>query len=126
MLKRGWPALALLLALAGCTPQQETQADNEAQHAAQNVKQATQNVAQKTEKVLDNSSITTEVKSAMSLSKKLDTSNISVTTQDKVVTLTGTVPSADQKALAEHIAKDTVGPDVKVVDHLQVGASSGK
>jgi osmotically-inducible protein OsmY len=61
-----------------------------------------------------------KVKTAMTASSKLNTSGIDVDTKDKVVTINGAVADGNQRQLAERIAKDTVGPDVQVVNKLQV------
>jgi osmotically-inducible protein OsmY len=65
--------------------------------------------------------ITRDVKSALSLSKRVSPFNISVQTQDSIVTLAGTVSSDDIKSLAGEIARDTAGvTEVKneiAVDH---------
>ena len=52
---------------------------------------------------------TTKVKAAFGLSKRVSGYDISVTTTDGVVTLTGLVPSEDVKSLAGEIARDTQG-----------------
>jgi osmotically-inducible protein OsmY len=56
----------------------------------------------------------------MNASDKLNTSAINVDTKDKVVHLRGAVADASQKALAERIAKDTVGKDVTVRNELAI------
>jgi osmotically-inducible protein OsmY len=52
---------------------------------------------------------TANVKSALSLSKRLSGFDISVDTKGGVVTLTGEVPSEEAKSLAGEIARDTKG-----------------
>ncbi|WP_426688932.1 BON domain-containing protein [Rhodanobacter ginsengiterrae] len=58
--------------------------------------------------------ITTKVKSEFGTTKGVSATDISVTTSDGVVTLSGTVTSAAEKAAAERIAKGVKG--VKSVD----------
>lgn len=112
---------ALALAgLTGCNERQKVEASNSAQRAGTEIKQATS----KAQHDLSDGTITLKVKSAMSASDKLDTSGINVDTKDKVVHLRGTAASADQKALAERIAHDTVGQDVKVISELGVRAKT--
>jgi hyperosmotically inducible periplasmic protein len=73
---------------------------------------------------VDDSWITTKVKSKFAAAKGVKSSDISVNTTDGVVTLTGTVASARQKTRVEHLAKQVKG--VKSVDGsgLTVSASS--
>jgi hyperosmotically inducible protein len=67
--------------------------------------------------------ITTKVKSEFATAKHLKASDISVSTNDGVVTLSGSVASDKQKTRAENIAKGVKG--VKSVDTsgLTVGSS---
>lgn len=58
--------------------------------------------------------ITTKVKSEFAADKHVKGSDISVTTTDGVVTLTGTVATAQEKTRAEEVAKKIKG--VKSVD----------
>lgn len=58
--------------------------------------------------------ITTKVKSELATTKNVKSTDISVTTMDGVVTLTGTASSAAEKAKVEGVAKKVKG--VKSVD----------
>ena len=58
--------------------------------------------------------ITTKVKSELATTKNVKSSDISVTTMDGVVTLTGTASSSAEKAKVEGVAKKVKG--VKSVD----------
>jgi len=58
--------------------------------------------------------ITTKVKSELATTKNVKSSDISVTTMDGVVTLTGTTASAAEKTKVEAVAKKVKG--VKSVD----------
>jgi hyperosmotically inducible protein len=58
--------------------------------------------------------ITTKVKSELATTKNVKSSDISVTTMDGVVTLTGTAASAAEKTKVEAVAKKVKG--VKSVD----------
>jgi hyperosmotically inducible periplasmic protein len=73
---------------------------------------------------VDDSWITTKVKSQLAAAKGVKSSDISVSTTDGVVTLTGTVASAKQRTHVEHLAKQVKG--VKSVDGtgLSVSAST--
>lgn len=58
--------------------------------------------------------ITTKVKSELATTKNVKSTDISVTTMDGVVTLTGTASSASEKTKVEQVAKKVKG--VKSVD----------
>lgn len=59
--------------------------------------------------------ITTQVKAAFALSKRISAYEIGVETKDGVVTLTGQAPSEIDRELAGNVARDTTG--VKQVDN---------
>jgi len=110
-------ALAFVaLALFGCNKQEQADAKDKAEHVGKQVEQAAKTAGSK----IEEGGVTLKVKSAMSLSNKLNTSGINVDTIDKVVHLRGTVTDENQRALAERIAKDTVGKDIQVVNELQI------
>jgi osmotically-inducible protein OsmY len=62
---------------------------------------------------------TSAVKTALGLNKELSGSDIHVETINRNVTLTGQVPSADDKRIAEELAQDTKGV-ASVVNNLQI------
>ena len=108
--------LLLAVVMAGCSPRQEARIET----AAENLEAASQRAVQKAEEAVTENSITAKVKSAMISSGRLDASNIDVDTRNKTVYLRGAVPNAQQKTLAESIAKNQVASGVKVVNQLQV------
>jgi hyperosmotically inducible periplasmic protein len=63
---------------------------------------------------VDDTWITTKIKSKLAAAKGVKASDISVSTTDGVVSLTGTATSAKEKTHAEHLAKQVKG--VKSVD----------
>lgn len=71
--------------------------------------------AEKAGDYLDDSSITTEIKSKFLAEKNLDSLDISVKTVDGVVILTGVVDNAAQSRIAEMISQST--KSVKMVDN---------
>lgn len=75
---------------------------------------------------VDDTWITTKVKSKLATAKGVKSSDISVSTTDGVVTLTGTATSTKEKNHVEHLAKQVKG--VKSVDAtgLAVTATSTK
>jgi hyperosmotically inducible periplasmic protein len=128
-------ALALGLALGGCSKQNETAgtappppggpagpangpgpggmpggAPNAAGEASHTIGQAAANAA-----------LTAKVKNTLNTTKGLNTSKLNVdTSADGVVTLTGSVPAAGQKMRAEKIAKQVEGV-TSVKNDLTVG-----
>jgi hyperosmotically inducible periplasmic protein len=64
---------------------------------------------------VDDSVITTKVKSKLTADTRTSAIKISVETTNGVVALTGTVPTQSEKSAAEEIAKSTEG--VKSVDN---------
>jgi hypothetical protein len=76
--------------------------------------------AQKASETLDEAGLTAKVKSKIALDDTLDGSRIQVTTDDRRVTLTGTVITDAQHRRALDLARETVGVST-VVDHLSVG-----
>lgn len=75
--------------------------------------------AARTEKVLGEAALTAKIKSKMALDDYVKARNISVDTDGTVVTLTGTVQSAQERERALRLAKETEGV-TQVVDKLQV------
>jgi hyperosmotically inducible protein len=69
---------------------------------------------------MNDSAITTKVKSKMTTDSDVKARNIDVTTDEGVVYLTGRVESQREKDEAERIARETDGV-TKVVNHLKVG-----
>ena len=94
-------ALALLLSLVG------------AQAAM------TADKSEKVEQYVDDAAITTAVKAKLAADKMKTLVRVSVDTVGGVVTLTGTVESANQKKHAEEVARGVKGVS-KVVNNLQI------
>ena len=98
---------AALVAGLGAAPVAQVYAQDS---AAASAKGDNQTVAGK----VDDTWITTKVKSEFAANKSVKGSDISVSTTDGTVTLTGTVATAKEKSHAEAIAKKVKG--VKTVD----------
>jgi osmotically-inducible protein OsmY len=75
--------------------------------------------ANKAEHALANASLTAKIKSKMALDDSVKARRINVDTDGTVVTLTGTVETAAQKARALQLARETDGV-TSVVDRLRV------
>lgn len=103
-------AIAVVLGICGCTPQERERAQDSASKGAEAVKDTSSRVAN-----------TAKVKSALVSSNKLDASRIDVDTlEDGSVYLFGFVESAEDKATAVRIAEDIAGGEYKIVDRLEV------
>lgn len=68
--------------------------------------------------------ITTKVKSELASTKGIKSTDITVETNEGVVSLSGTVASAAQKTKVEKIAKKVKGVKSVAADGLTVGAAS--
>ncbi|HEX4566998.1 MAG TPA: BON domain-containing protein [Vicinamibacterales bacterium] len=113
MLKRisvGIAGLVFVLATAGLA---------RSQTATQQAEQKTASAAQKTGEYLTDTEITTAVKTKFLADKKVSGTNISVETNDGVVTLTGPVDSAAEKAQAIKLARETHGVK-RVISKLMI------
>jgi osmotically-inducible protein OsmY len=75
--------------------------------------------ANKAEHALANASLTAKIKSKMALDDSVKARRINVDTDGTVVTLTGTVETAAQKARALQLARETDGV-TSVVDRLRI------
>lgn len=66
--------------------------------------------------------LTTKIKAKMALDDRVKAANIDVDTAGSTVTLSGRVGTADERARAVQLARDTEGV-TSVVDHLTVAAT---
>jgi osmotically-inducible protein OsmY len=94
-------------------------AAHKTENAAEKVGEKTKDAAVKTKDVTADASITSAVKTKLLGDTKVGGLKIDVDTKDNVVTLTGTVNSAAEKAEAIRLAKTTTGVK-SVVDKLVV------
>ena len=94
-------------------------AGEKTKEASKDAAQATKDAAVKTKDVTADAAITSEVKTKLLGDTKVGGLKIDVDTKDNVVTLTGTVSSAAEKAEAIRLAKTTTGVK-SVVDKLVV------
>lgn len=117
-------ALLGALLMLGCTQQETQNAEQSLQKGAANVERTLQKGAKDVGKAVSTGMDTAQLKSALMASEKLDTSHINVDKEGNTFHLRGSVPDAEQKALAARIANDVVGKDEKVVDELKVGATT--
>ena len=112
------PAFLGLAALTGCSQQTLNSAHNDAQRDAAVVSRETQRAAKNAQPQLDKLRIQTRVTTALTAANLPTT--IHVRADAAGVYLRGTVNSIGDKARAGQIARDTLGPDKKVHNQLQV------
>lgn len=122
-LKDAGTLLALFLgsAMISASAYAENPPANSAQSVATSAGQAADSSLNKVGDFMDDSTITARVKAALIDDKNIRSSDISVKTENKVVTLSGSVDSAEQKDLAVNAAK-TVKGVTTVNDQLNVVA----
>ncbi len=106
-LSAGIGVLALLMSAGAATAQSTTQ----------EAKDKTKAAAAKTEEVIDDSAITTSIKTKLLADKKTSAIEIGVETTNGVVTLSGKVTSSAERAEALKIAKHNTGVK-RVVDKM--------
>ena len=122
-LKDAGTLLALFLgsAMISASAYAENPPANSAQSVATSAGQAVDSSLNKVGDFMDDSTITARVKAALIDDKNIRSSDISVKTENKVVTLSGSVDGAEQKDLAVNAAK-TVKGVTTVNDQLNVVA----
>ncbi|WP_404655272.1 molecular chaperone OsmY [Raoultella ornithinolytica] len=122
-LKDAGTLLALFLgsAMISASAYAENPPANSAQSVATSAGQAVDSSLNKVGDFMDDSTITARVKAVLIDDKNIRSSGISVKTENKVVTLSGSVDSAEQKDLAVNAAK-TVKGVTTVNDQLNVVA----
>lgn len=110
-LKNANMLLALFLGLAALNASAETEKTtvDSAKSAASNAGEAVDNSINKVGDFMDDSTITARVKAALIDHKDINSGDISVKTENKVVTLSGDVTSAEQKSQALSVAKEVKG-----------------
>ena len=104
-------ALGVIVMTAGAASAQSTaqEAKAKTKSTASHVKASTKSAASKTGEVIDDSAITTSIKTKLLADKKTSAVNISVETTNGVVTLSGPVKSSAERAEALKIARHNKG-----------------
>lgn len=107
----GWMgagALALLIGLCGCNPQD-----------AKNLSQDTAHLAKDTGQALGSATLAGKVNGVLSLRKGVDMSGLHVDAKDGVVTLSGHVRNTEERRRVVETVNEIRGVD-KVIDNLHV------
>ena len=111
-------AFFALTALVGCSQQTISSAQHDAQHDAAVVNQQAQKAERQAQPQVDKLKLQSRVTTALAAANLPTTIHVRADTEG--VYLRGTVGSAADKARAGQIARDTLGPDKKVRNQLQV------
>jgi len=93
------------------------------EQAKQDIKSTAQGAAYAAKETGKDAALTTKVKTALSLSKRIPSDKIDVDSQDDVVTLRGEVPNDQVRTAAEQIAQDVPGVS-EVHNHLYSASTS--
>jgi hyperosmotically inducible protein len=100
---------AAVLGAAACSPRDRDEVTSSARNTATEARQATEAAANRAEKVIDDSVITTKVKSALLADSTVKGLNIDVDTVGGTVTLSGTAKSQAERTQAEALASSIEG-----------------
>jgi hyperosmotically inducible protein len=112
-------------ALISASTYAETTATDSAKAAATSAGESVDKSINKVGDFMDDSTITARVKAALIDDKSIRSTDISVKTENKVVTLSGTVESAEQKSQAVSAAKGVEGVS-SVSDKLTVAGEKSE
>ena len=98
-----------VLGTVACSPREQEQVSSSARSTATEARQATEKAVNQTERVIDDSVITTKVKSVLLADATVKGLNISVDTVGGTVTLTGSAANQDERAKAASLAASVEG-----------------
>jgi hyperosmotically inducible periplasmic protein len=98
-----------VLGAVACSPREQEKMSSSARSTATEARQATEKAANRAERVIDDSVITTKVKSVLIADSTVKGLNISVDTVGGTVTLTGTAATQAERAQAEALAASVEG-----------------
>ena len=98
-----------VLGAVACSPRDREEVSSSARNTASEARQATTSAANKAEMVIDDSVITTKVKSALLADSTVKGLNIDVDTVGGTVTLSGTAKSQAERTQAEALASTIEG-----------------
>lgn len=112
------------MSIAGCTQDQQGQAQNEVSKGAQNAydqtRQAAERGIQSMQKTSAQMSETSKIKGAIDGSNDIDSSSIGVDTIDKTVYIIGTVSTQEMKDKADKIANAIVDKGYAIKNFIEV------
>jgi hyperosmotically inducible protein len=98
-----------VLGAVACSPRDREEVKSSARNTATEARQATEKAANQAERVIDDSVITTKVKSALLADSTVKGLNINVDTTGGTVTLSGTAKSQAERTQAEALAASVEG-----------------
>jgi len=108
-LRSSLSAVAVIAALAACSPSERQQASNDARQAANTASTEVSKAASGVARAADDAALTARVKSVLLADNQVKGTKIDVETTNAVVTLDGKVDSASEKARAEQLAQQVDG-----------------
>ncbi len=121
--------------LTGCSTQQQTALEKQAEQAVETVRTVTEkNAAQairdtsesaaktwaKTTKNAGQGGVGLRVKSALALSSRLDGANVDIDVQGSNLILIGEVQNSTQKVVAESLVRNIADPKFRIVNRLKL------
>jgi osmotically-inducible protein OsmY len=109
MRKLGFLSIVAAIVLAGCSSEDANKLSSDAKNLAQDAGQA-----------IGGLTLAGKVQAALRLRKDIDANGLHVEAKDGIVTITGHVKSADEKARVFDIANNTVGVDKVINTDLKV------
>jgi hyperosmotically inducible periplasmic protein len=101
--------MAAVLGTLACSPRDQNEMSTAARNAGSEARQKTQVAANRAEQVIDDSVITTKVKTALLADSTVKGLNISVETVGGTVTLSGTAATQAERTQAEAVATTVEG-----------------
>ncbi len=120
-------AVTYCLLLSGCDQKQQAQLEKQVDDVATSVQKTTtstvENTLQQAFQASQTGGATLRVKTALSVSSRLEGARIDVELQGQKIILRGDVENAAQKTIAHSIAQNTLDPKFKVVNRLVVNSS---
>ncbi|HEY0075413.1 MAG TPA: BON domain-containing protein [Abditibacteriaceae bacterium] len=115
---------------SGCDQKQQTQIEKQVEGVANSVQKTTATTVERTlqETVVASQSggATLRVKTALTVSSRLEGAQIDVELQGQKIILRGNVQTARQKQIAHSIAQNTLDPKFKIINRLIVPSYSSK
>jgi hypothetical protein len=124
-------SIALVIVFAcGCDQKQQSHLEKRVEGVANSVQKTTATTVERTlqETVVASQSggATLRVKTALTVSSRLEGAQIDVELQGQKIILRGNVQTARQKTIAHSIAQNTVDPKFKIINRLVVPSDSPK
>ena len=116
--------------LSGCDQKQQAELEKHVDNVATSVQRTTtatlEKTLEETAQAAKTGGATWRVKTALSVSSRLEGAHIDVELQGQKIILRGDVQNAQQKTIAHSIAQNTILPKFKIVNRLVVDSNPKK